>query len=296
MIRKFVNGRFVVVMNKADDGTGSSGSGGGGTEESSEEGEGEGSGEKQGGETGSAGGDKDKKSLSDTEAKLLRESMQRKERLKEVETENQRLKSVVTELEQLGGLDALRQIIQERRDQETRQLEEKGEYERVKARMREEHQAAIETERQRAAQKERELAQAISRINELTIGSAFAQSRFVQETTYTPSKARVIYGDHFELKDDQIVAYDKPKSAANRTPLVDASGNPLSFDEALKRIVDADPERDTVLKAKINPGAGSTSRQAATRQEKTEQGSLGKISSGLKGLGVSLNTPLDFKK
>jgi hypothetical protein len=54
-----------------------------------------------------------------------------------------------------------------------------------------------------------------------------------------------------------VVAYDKPAGATDRTVLVDGSGNPLSFDKAIERIVDADPDRDTLRKSKMRAGAGS---------------------------------------
>ena len=86
------------------------------------------------------------------------------------------------------------------------------------------------------------------------------------------SKARVLYGTHFEFKDGAIVAYDKPAGSAERNILVDAKGDPLSFEAAIKKIVEADPDKDQLLKSKIKPGAGSkTTSKAAAPAEKLEQ-------------------------
>lgn len=108
--------------------------------------------------------------------------------------------------------------------------------------------------------------EAVRSISELTVGSAFAQSQFIRdELALTPSKTRVVYGNHFEFVDGKVVAFDKPAGAANRTPLVDAQGEPLAFEAALKKIVDADPDRDQLLRSKMKQGAASTTDPKATK-------------------------------
>jgi hypothetical protein len=84
------------------------------------------------------------------------------------------------------------------------------------------------------------------------------------------------------VKEGRTVAYDKPKSAANRNPLVDASGNPLVFDEAFKRIIEADPDKETMLKAKVNPGSGSNTAQVKAPEKK-----IGQIASGVDRIRAS---------
>jgi hypothetical protein len=39
--------------------------------------------------------------------------------------------------------------------------------------------------------------------------------------------------------------------------LVDSKGEPLVFDVALAKLVDADPDKDTLIKSKLRAGAGS---------------------------------------
>ncbi|MCY1309996.1 hypothetical protein D9M70_601460 [compost metagenome] len=114
----------------------------------------------------------------------------------------------------------------------------------------------------------------------------------------TPSKARVIYGQHFDLVDGKVVGYDKPRGAANRTALVDSLGEPVQFEEALRKIVEADPDKDHLLKAKVKPGAGSGNRvtpsSAGKQDTKTDASSFDKIAAGLKSLGNLSNAPVSL--
>ena len=102
----------------------------------------------------------------------------------------------------------------------------------------------------------------VGTVDELTVGQSFASSSFIKDNlVLTSAKTRALYGSHFEMKDGELVGYDKPAGSTDRTPLVDAGGDPLSFDEALKRLVESDPDKDTLLRAKGNPGAGSRTQQ-----------------------------------
>lgn len=219
---------------------------------------------------------------SDEEARLLKENMQKKEALRKKDEEIAALKK------QFEGIDpeAVRKMLAERADAEKAELEKKGDYERLKARMAEEHGKEVKTLQDQIAELQAQVSKASGTINELSIGSQFSQSQFIgEELTLTPAKARVIYADHFDLEDGKVVGYDKPRGAANRTALVDQYGTPVSFDDALRKIVDADPEKDHLLKSKIKSGAGSDSRkttQPANKQEPTD--SVSRIAAGLKGL------------
>lgn len=199
---------------------------------------------------------------TDEEAKLLKENMKRKEALDKAQADLAAARSVVSQLEELGGLDALKALVTEKKTKETEQLEAKGEWDRLRTRMADEHTKALKTAQDQAAEVTAKLAQAQAQIEELTVGSNFSNSNFIREDLLlTPSKTRALYGAHFERVDGKVVGYDKPRGAAERTPLVDASGNPVSFDEALRKIVDADPDKDTLLRSKMKPGAGSDSKR-----------------------------------
>lgn len=198
---------------------------------------------------------------TDKEAQLLKEVMKGKDKLREVTSA---LDAARNDLKRFEGIDpeAVRTLLQERQEREQAELEKRGEFDRVKQQMIEAHERQLGEIRTglegQVSTLSEQLAAATHAITELTIGRAFGDSPFVRETlTLTPAKARVVYGNHFELQDGQVVAYDKPAGASDRTVLVDGQGNPLPFDKAIEAIVKADPDADFLMRSKIKPGAGS---------------------------------------
>jgi hypothetical protein len=71
--------------------------------------------------------------------------------------------------------------------------------------------------------------------------------------------------------------------------LVDQYGNSVGFDDAMRKIIDADPEKDDLLKSKAKPGASSDSKKsnASADKGKALTDSVSKIQAGLVGLKVS---------
>ena len=191
--------------------------------------------------------------------KLLREVMEKKGKLKETE---EALAAARAEADKFKGvdLDKVRALLDAEKQREEKELEAKGEFDRLKARIAEER----ETERKAFLEKEKALEAQIKvlsgTVDNLTIGNDFATSTFIKEDlVLTPTKARALYGSYFEVKDGKRIPYDKPAGSAGRTPLVDAAGEPLAFDAAMRKIIETDPDRDTLLKAKVTPGASSKS-------------------------------------
>ena len=239
-------------------------------------------------------GDPAPRKLSDQEAQLLKENMKRKEALDGLKTE---LKLKDEALEKLKGfeklLDAnakpeeLLKMLQDQKTAEDRQLEAKGEWDRLKTRMAEEHSKQIIILQSELDNTKKQLGEKDGIMNELTIGSNFSQSKFISdEMTLTPAKARVVYGNHFDLVDGKVVGYDKPRGEQSRTPIADQYGNSVDFESALKQIIQADPEREHMLKSKAKPGAGSDSKKPNQSQQiqNADKDGLSKISSGLKSL------------
>ena len=226
---------------------------------------------------------------TDQEAKLIKEVMQKKELLQKTQADFEAFKK------QFEGIDpvAVKAMLDAQKEAETRALEAKGEWDRLKARMADEHGKQTKTLQDQIDALRGELGAKDGAINELSVGSSFAQSTFIaNELTLTPSKARVVYAGHFDLVDGKVVGYDKPKGVANRTALVDGSGNSVAFDEALRKIVDADPDKDALLKSKVKPGADSHSKSSVgtkSQQQQGEQSSLSKIQAGLASLKVANN-------
>lgn len=226
--------------------------------------------------------EKAKGNVTDREAELLKEVMAKKEALKEAkqvaETEAARSKELEAKLAAFGdvNLEKVKELLKAEADRETAELEKRGEFDRVKEQMREAHRLEVEAAKAEFAPKVESLSAELSKrdriITELTIGRGFSESTFIRESLALPvSKARILYGDHFELTDGKIVAYDKPAGSATRTPLVDADGEPLSFDKAIEKIVDQDPDRDNLLKSKIRSGAGSDNDPAIAAEKKKDK-------------------------
>lgn len=200
---------------------------------------------------------------SDKEAELLREVMDKKAKLKDAEAA---IAAREAELAKFNGIDIeeVKALLAEKSARERRDAEAKGEFDRVKQMMVDEHNKAVEILKNEITTLKELGDKRAGVIDTLTVGNAFSTSLLISEQlTLSPTKARTIYGSHFDIVDGRVVGYDKPLGTEGRTPLVDASGNNLPFEDALKRIVDADPERDQLYRVKLQPGAQSKTQQAA---------------------------------
>lgn len=210
------------------------------------------------------------------DSKLVQEVMKWKTKARETEEK----------LRQFDGLDPeeIRKLVEESKTAEERRLraeqaaeEERarasGDFDKLKEKMAKEHAKQMDAlQKQLKERDERELSLS-SKIADLTIGNAFNNSSFVRSNlTLPPSKARVIYGSYFDLNEDgEVVGYDKPRGKADRQPLVDASGTPVSFDEAFKQIIEADPDKDDLLRSTVKQGTGTRPAgvNAPLNQDKT---------------------------
>lgn len=266
------------LQNQANDGASGGGTGGGAA-----------GGQGDGG-TGDAGGGNDpgKRQPTDEEAKLLKEVMKRKEEAQALKTQLEQANAVKAQLDALGGLDALQALVKERQDAETKALEAKGDYERLKQKMAEAHAKELDTLKAQVAETNKAAETLKAQLMEATVGAEFGQSSFIKdELLLTPSKTRALYGAHFDFVDGKVVGFDKPRGAASRTPLVDGAGVPVSFDAAMKAIIESDPEKDHVLKSKARPGAGSDSARGASAQgakKAVELTGIERIAAGLQKL------------
>lgn len=209
----------------------------------------------------------DKPKLSDTEAKLLREVMQFKATNKTLEASLNELKSVLGDVKP----EDVRALLQERAERERAELEAKGEYQRILEQVKQENEREKGTLSTRLSELQEALSQRDRQIEEMTVGRSFYESAFIRENSViTPSMARKEFGEHFDLVDGKVVAYDKPRGAAERTPIVDAQGNPKSFEDAVQALYAAHPESKHLLKPKGKPGAGSNTVDAGKKPENPE--------------------------
>jgi hypothetical protein len=199
---------------------------------------------------------------TDAEAKLLRELMTLKTKLKATETEHAKFTGI--------DPDKVRDLLARQAEAEAAaakaeedRLKAAGDFESLKKRMATAHEEEKAAILKQVGAKDGEISKLVKQMNELTIGSAFAQSQFITtETVLTPAKARRVYEDHFELDEKgRVVGFDAPKNSDDRSPLVNARGEPLAFDEAMKRIVEADPDKDHLLRSKSRSGSGAGNQQ-----------------------------------
>lgn len=224
--------------------------------------------------------DDGKPKMSDAEAKLLKELMQHKKAAKEAAEKAKALEDKYSGID----LEKLMEAARIAEEAERAELERKGDYERLIAKQKEAH--ARELEEAKIALKEaKEAAKALDAANKAAAAAnAFSNSRYVIDNlTLTPNKTKALYGDYFEVEDGSVVGYDKPKGSPNRTKLVDGAGDPVPFDEAMKQIIEADPDKDTLIKTNLNPGSGSEGNRGNFKTREREKPLTGfeKILQGL---------------
>lgn len=199
---------------------------------------------------------------TDEEARLLKDLMKQKKRAKEYESQLSETQTQLQQVKQILGdksIDEVAALLQAQKEAETKELESKGEYKRILEQMREENEKVIGQARQEADELRNQLQSAYTQIEEMTIGRSFSESKFVTEDIVLPmSIARREFGAYFDLVDGQVVGYDKPRGSSDRTPLVDGKGENLSFEEALKKLVNKHPDSKSLLRAKARSGANST--------------------------------------
>lgn len=144
------------------------------------------------------------------------------------------------------------------RDAEAAKALAEGNFERLREIQNEEHQAALASIQSERDAARNEAAQALVDAALARRTAAFAASKFfVKETILSPEKAERIYGEHVEIENGVPVVYDAPKGTAKRAVVMDGKGKPLAFDDAMKKVVEGEPDKDTFLKSKIQPGGGS---------------------------------------
>lgn len=229
--------------------------------------------------------------LSDSEAALLKDVMKQKEARRAAETlaaEN------AAKLKEFDGIDpvAVRELLAEKKKSEEAEMERKGQWDTLKTNMAKAHQDEKAKLEAQIAELNGALTGKSKLIDDLTIGTKFSSSPFIKDDlTMTASKARIIYGPHFELVDGVLTGFDKPAGSANRAAIVDASGNALDFDIALRRIVESDPDKDELLRAKSKQGSGSQSKTVISASKITtggeEKTGLDKISGAIGSLGIT---------
>lgn len=271
-------------QDEANDGT--QGGAGGGSGEG-----GENKGGDEGGEPKGGDGNPGKTQISDTEAALLKENLQKKTKITDLQT---KLTQATESLKAFEGIDpvAVKALLAKQKADEDKLLEDKGDFDRLKQRMSEEHTTVVTGLNDQIKELQDQLNSKNGTVNELTVGAQFNNSPYIKEKLIlTPNKAKALYESHFELVDGQVVGFDKPRGAASRTAFVDATGASLAFDAVMTKLIDSDPEKDSLLRSTIKAGANSggqpNTKVNLQKDAGGEKSSVDKIANGLKGLKPS---------
>lgn len=186
----------------------------------------------------------------DESAKLLKEVMKWKDKAREYEARAKLFDGINPE--------KARAALAAQEEAERRAMEARGEYDRILAQVTSQAEERVAAAEARVAELQAHVDAMAAAGKEKDAANLFANSPFVRENlTISGAKVRTLFGDHFEWVEDEYVGYDKPKGAKDRTPLVDAQGRHLSFEEALAKIVKADPDFDNIAKSNLRRGPGS---------------------------------------
>ena len=263
---------------QADDGTGQGGGTGGGSGDGQGDGDGQGTGQGGSGDGQGTGGTRP----SDAEAKLLREIMDKKDKLRATQAQVDELSK---KLKDFDGIDPVqvRQLLADMEAKKVSDLEAKGQWDALKGQMVTQHAKQVEELGAKLSDAQQATATLQAQIAELTVGNAFGNSTYIaSKLDLPPAKIRVLFGSHFEQVDGKVIGYNKPAGEAGRAPLVGADGEALSFDEALDRLVQADPDKDRLLKSQMKPGAASgTAGGAAPVKQEANLSGRERIMAGL---------------
>lgn len=188
--------------------------------------------------------------LKQEKANLLKEVMAKKAKLQEYEGIN------AEEAKKL--LEEKKKAEEAQKKAEMEQAEKENNWEAVKKQMNEQHEAQKNELQKQIDSLREQIAQNQKEKETLLINNKFEESRFIRENlVLSPNKTRALYGSYFDVEGSELVAYNAPKGSANRARLVDVNGNNLAFDKAIEKIVNLDPDKNTLLKSKVHVGSGS---------------------------------------
>lgn len=178
-----------------------------------------------------------------------------------------------------AAMTAAEQAEKARIEAEKERAKAEGDFEKLREIQQKEVDAQVTAANERAEKAEAAAKAANEKLDAVTLESAFGNSTFLSdETVLSGANAKRLYGDYVDIEDGKAIVYDKPRGAEKRGKVMDTKGNALSFDEAIKQVVNSDPDKDSFLKSKTKPGASSSSEEGKpkaptqTRQERIAAG------------------------
>lgn len=233
--------------------------------------------------------DKSDDKLDDKTAKVLKDLMKWKDKARSTEDQNKTLSTQLEKVQKVLGddvtLDDVAELLKSRKDEETKELERKGEYDRIVEQMKTENQKSVDSLSEQNAELVKANEALLAQIDDMTIGRAFSDSSFIREDSLLPpSIARKEFAPYVDFVDGSMVVYDKPRGAKERTPIVDANGDAKSFELGMADLFAKHPDSKSLLRSKRKPGAGSKSQDSAGGKTIEKRSSSDKIQSGLRKL------------
>lgn len=219
---------------------------------------------------------------SDAEAKLLKEVMALKGKAQAAADELKAFKDAAGDAKP----EDLKTLLEAKKEADRLALEKRGEYDRILEQVKTEHTTVVGGLEAKILELQTALEAKDSTLLDLTVGRAFTESPFIRDKSLVPaSLARKEFGGHVDIVDGVAVVYDKPRGAAERTPLVDGNGKPKSFEEGIQALYTTHPDSAALIRAQGKPGAGSSTVDTGGKkpddQSKVIQPGASRIALGL---------------
>ncbi len=226
---------------------------------------------------------------------LQREAMERRKDLKTVKKELEEYQSLDLDKDNFDSwktqADKALKTVKNLDDQK---LIEADKVEEMKTQVREEalaDKAKIEKQyKEILSEKEQKLDFTNKQVRELLVDNQFHSSNFIKESLVITSKmARKIFGNEYKVEtiDNKTLAV----GYVEKNPVMSKSdiGTYASFDESLKAMIDADPDRDSFYKVE-NKKTEQHNQSPVSFQanpQKENKSSVDKITAGLKKNNIS---------
>jgi len=192
--------------------------------------------------------------LSDAQAKALKEVMKWKTNAREYKNSLKEFTDVMGDVTP----DQIKELIDAKKKSDISDLEKRQEYDRIIEATKEENGKIVQGLKDQLAEQGNTLKTQSDLIEELTIGRSFSDSTFVKERSVLPASiARREFSEYFDLVEGVAVAYDKPRGAAERTPLVDQNGANKAFEAAIEHLYTNHADSANLIRTPKKPGAGS---------------------------------------
>jgi hypothetical protein len=113
------------------------------------------------------------------------------------------------------------------------------------------------------------------------VSDKFNSSEVAKSLIYDPSDAAIIFGQNFEIENGNVVG----KLNGNIIYSREKPGEPAGFDEALQAMIDARPNKDSILKSNVKPGAGTPPGSGVPGDDGAGNSAVDNISQGLREKG-----------